>query len=59
MSTQSSSNTKEPSNTRLEMTNNSPIDLTENNKCKPSGLQNRDDNLEAIANNHIKKKIKR
>ena len=37
LSTQSSSNTKEPSNTRLEMTHNSTIDLTENNKCKSSG----------------------
>ena len=56
MSTQSS--TKEPSNTRLEVTNNSTIDLTENNKCKPSGLQNRNDNLQAVANNHINKKLK-
>ena len=37
LSTQSSSNTKELSNTRLEMTHNSTIDLTENNKCKSSG----------------------
>ena len=37
LSTQSSSNTKELSNTRPEMAHNSTIDLTENNKCKPSG----------------------
>ena len=35
--TQSSSNTKEPFNTCLEMTDNCTIDLTENNKSKPSG----------------------
>ena len=35
--TQSSSNTKEPSNTRPEMAHNSTIDLTENNKCNPTG----------------------
>ena len=58
LSTQSSSNTKEPSNTRLEMTHNSTIDLTENNKCKLSGSQTRDDNLQAIANNSNNKKLK-
>ena len=58
LSTQSSSNTKQPSNTRLEMTQNSTIDLTENNKCKPSGSQTRDDNLQAIANNKDNKKLK-
>ena len=51
LSTQSSSNTKEQSNTRLEMTHNSTIDLTENKKCKPSSSQTRHDNLQAIANN--------
>ena len=54
-STQSSSSTKEQSNTRLEMTHNLTIDLTENEKCKPSGLQTRDDNLQAITNNNNKK----
>ena len=58
LSTQSSSNTKEQSNTRLEMTRNSTIDLTENNKCKPSGSQTRDDNLQAIANNNNNTKLK-
>ena len=57
LSTQSSSNTKEQSNTRLEMTHNSTIDLTENNKCKTSGSQTRDDNLQAMTNNN-KKKLK-
>ena len=57
MSTQNSSNTKEQSNTRLEMTHNSNIDLTENKKCKPSGSQTRHDNLQAIANN-INNKLK-
>ena len=51
-STQNSSNTKEPSNTRPEMTHNFTIDLTENNKCKPKGSQTRNDNLQAIANNN-------
>ena len=55
LSTHSSSNTKEQSNTRLEMTHNSTIDLTENNKCKPSGSQTRDDNLQAITNNNNKR----
>ena len=48
LSKQSSSNTKETSNTRLKMTHNSTIDWTENNKCTPSGSQTRDDNLQAI-----------
>ena len=50
-----SSNTKEPSNTPLEMTHNSTIDLTENNKCKASGSQTWDDNLQAIAKSNKKK----
>ena len=58
LSTQSSSNTKELSNTRLEMTHNSTIHLTENNKCKSSGWQTRDDNLQATASNNNKKKLK-
>ena len=33
------------------MTHNSTIDLTENNKCKPSGSQTWDINLQAITNN--------
>ena len=37
--TQNLSNTKEPFNTCLEMTHNCTIDLTENNKSKPSGSQ--------------------
>ena len=37
--TQSSSNTKEPFKTCLEITHNCTIDLTENNKSKPSGSQ--------------------
>ena len=37
------------------MTHNSTIDLTENNKCKPSGSQTRDDNLQAITNNNNNK----
>ena len=55
LSTQSSSNAKEQSNTRLEMTHNSTMDLTEKNKCKPSGSQTRDDNLQAITNNNNNK----
>ena len=58
-STQNSSNTKEPSNTRPEMAHNSTIDLTENNKCKPTGSQTRDDNFQAIVNNNNNNKIKR
>ena len=57
-SKQTASNTKEPSNTRPEMTHNSTIDSTENNKCKPTGSQTRDDNLQAIANNNKTKKLK-
>ena len=45
LSTQSLSNTKEPYNTLLEMAHNCTIDLTENNKSKPSGSQTRDDNF--------------
>ena len=42
------------------MTHNSTIDLTDNNKCKPSGSQTRDDNLQVIANNNNNNnKIKR
>ena len=37
------------------MTHNSTIDLTENNKSKPSGSQNQDDNLQAVTNNSNKK----
>ena len=37
LSTKSSSNTKEPSNTRLVMTHNSASDLTKNYNRKPSG----------------------
>ena len=37
------------------MTHNSTFDLTENNKCKPSGSQTQDDNLQAITNNNNKK----
>ena len=37
------------------MTHNSTIDLTENNKSKPSGSQNWDDNLQAVTNNSNKK----
>ena len=55
LSTQSSSNTKEPFNTRPLMAYNFTIDLTENSKCKPIGLQTRDDNLQAVANNNKKK----
>ena len=33
------------------MAHNSTIDLTENNKCKPTGSQTRDDNFQAIVNN--------
>ena len=54
-STQNSLNTKETSNTRPEMTHNSTIDLAENNKCKPTGSQTRDDNFQAIVNNNNKK----
>ena len=55
LSTQSSSSTKESYNTRVEMIYDSTIDLTEN-KSKPSGLQTRDDSLQAIANNSNNKK---
>ena len=58
LSTQSSSNTKEQSNTRLGMTRNSTIDWTENNTCKPLGSQTGDENLQAIANNNSKKNLK-
>ena len=57
-SKQNSSNTKEPSNTGPEMAHNSTIDLTENNKCKPTGSQTRDDNFQAIVNNNNNKKLK-
>ena len=40
------------------MTDSSTIDLTENNKCKPSGSQTRDGNLQAIANKNNNKKLK-
>ena len=33
------------------------IDLTENNKSKPSGSQTRDDSLQAIANNSSNNKL--
>ena len=56
LSTQSSSSTKESYNTRVEMIYDSTIDLTEN-KSKPSGLQTRDDSLQAIANNSNNKKL--
>ena len=36
-STQGTSNTKEPYNTRLEFAPNSTIDSTKNNKSKPPG----------------------
>ena len=38
------------------MAHNSTIDLTENNKSKPSGSQARNNNLQAIANNNNKNK---
>ena len=57
-STQSSTNTKEPYKTHLEMAHKCTIDLTENNKSKPSGSQTRDHNLQAIANNNNIKKLK-
>ena len=50
--TQSSSNTKETYNTRLNMAHNSTINLTENNKSKRSGSRTRDDNFKAIANSN-------
>ena len=56
--TQTSSNTKEPYNNRLEMAHDCTINLTENNKSKPSGSQTRDDNSKAIANNNCNKKLK-
>ena len=56
LSTQSSSSTKEPYNTCVEMIYDSTIDLTEN-KSKLSGLQTRDDSLQAIANNSNNKKL--
>ena len=37
------------------MVHNCTIDLTENNKLKPSGLQTRDDNLQGKANNNNNK----
>ena len=40
------------------MTHNSTIDSAENNKCKLTGSQTRDDNLQAIANNNKTKKLK-
>ena len=50
-------NTQEPYDTRLEMAHNYIIDLTENNKSKPSGSQTADENLLAIANNDKKQKF--
>ena len=41
------------------MTHNCNIDLTDNNKYKPSGSQTRDNSLQAIANNKKKKKKKK
>ena len=40
------------------MAHNSTIDLTEDNKSKPSVSQTRDDNLQAIVNNNDNKKLK-
>ena len=40
------------------MAHNSTIDLTENNECKPTGSQTRDDNYQAIVNNSNNKKLK-
>ena len=57
-STQSLSNTKEPSNNRPEMAHNSTIHLIENNKCKSTDSQTRDDNFQAIMNNNNNKKLK-
>ena len=57
-STQSSSNTKEPSSNRPEMAHNSTIDLIGNNKCKSTGSQTRNDNFQAIVNNSNNKKLK-
>ena len=56
LSRQSSSSTKEPYNTRVEMIYDSTFDLTEN-KSKRSGLQTRHDSLQAIANNSNNKKL--
>ena len=39
------------------MAHNYIIDLTENNKSKPSGSQTADENLLAIANNNKKQKF--
>ena len=55
---QSLSNAKVPYNTRLETTHNLTTDLTGNYKCKPSGSQTRDDNLQTIANNNNNSKLK-
>ena len=41
------------------MAHNYTIDLTGNNKSKPSGSQTPDDNLLTIASNNNKKQIKR
>ena len=40
------------------MAHNSTINITENDKSKPSGSQTRGDNLEAIANNNNNKRLK-
>ena len=40
------------------MPHNPTIDLTENNKCKPTGSKTRDDNFQAIVNNNNKKNLK-
>ena len=55
---QSSTNTKELYNTRLEEAYNYTIDLTEYNTSKPSGSQTWVDNLQATANNNNNKKLK-
>ena len=53
--TKSSSNTKEQSNTRLQMTHNLTIGLTENSKSKSSSSKTRDDNLQVLTNSNNKK----
>ena len=58
LSTQSSSNTKEPSNNRPEVAHNSTIDLIENNTCKSTDWQTRNDNFQAIVNNSNNKNLK-
>ena len=58
-STKNSSNTKEPYNTCPEMAHNSTIDLTENDKGKPTGSHTRDDNFQAVVNNKKNQKITR